>query len=894
MDDRQTEFTEEKKSRSVLFLLSAVALLATGVWAVWNDNVSRRPWKRYQWEFRHLEYHKASDALDAEQKRLEAEPEYQKLQQQLVAARASLERGETAQQIAKQQADLEALNVRLNDIDLEVRLVKSELEEAWYEYDHAKELGRPSEARRARIDTLEQHRVVAQAKLDELKAQQAQMENAIKELQAGVTNVESKIEEVSTERNNLQQKRDGLVVPVAGPISMLKVPKIEQTILLEYDRNAYNQPVSRVDRCVSCHIAIDKKGFEDQPQPFATHPDREVLLGKHPVEKLGCTPCHEGQGPAVNSVAQAHGDVPFWGEPLLRGDEIQARCDGCHAVAEGLPHAQDLAAGRRLFEQLGCHGCHLVQGYGDLQKVGPYLRRIGAKVDPSWLLRWVTNPHEYRPSTKMPNFMFQPEQATAVAAYLLKASADESASWQAEHPDPGGIDPGDAELVARGEVLTKTVGCRGCHAFEAGKHGPVLGAEKDIVPNLSNVAEKTDGRWLFHWLKNPRHFSPVSRMPSLRLSDDEARALASYLLTLGAKKAEPAARLAALDQPETIAAGEKLVRKYGCFGCHDIPGMESESRVGVELTTFGSKSVDELFFGERLDIPHTWHDWTFNKLKTPRTYATERIEQAMPQFDLSDEDIRHLIVFLTARNDHVVPAMYRYKPDDPLQQRVIEGERLVAKYNCTGCHVIAGQGGFIRRFYEDRPSYAPPILNGEGAKVQPDWLFSFLKAPVPIRPWLQLRMPTFNLPDEEAAALVEYFGAMAQLEVPFVYVNADAIPPGHIQAGRLLMSPDYFSCFSCHVRGDKKPEGPPEGWAPDFAMAKHRLNPEWIVEWLHDPQKVQPGTKMPSFYPGGPDDVLGGDDEAQIRALRDYLMVIGTPAEDRALQTVQRDGTPAS
>ena len=34
---------------------------------------------------------------------------------------------------------------------------------------------------------------------------------------------------------------------------------------------------------------------------------------------------------------------------------------------------------------------------------------------------------------------------------------------------------------------------------------------------------------------------------------------------------------------------------------------------------------------------------------------------------------------------------------------------------------------------------------------------------------------------------------------------------------------------------------------------------------------------MPSFYPGGPPDVLGGDDEAQIRALRDYVVSLGLP-----------------
>jgi mono/diheme cytochrome c family protein len=888
MARRDTEIDEEKKSRSVLFLLSAVALLVTGVWAVWNDNISRRPWKLFQYEFRDLEYRRAEEALAAEQARLEADPQYKDLMAQLATARQSLLQGETAAQIAARESELAALEKRLAVVDLDLRFVKSELEEAWYEHDHAKELGHPIDAERAKIDKLEEHRVATQKEFGELNQTKDRLESEIKELHAGVRSVEDKLAEATAERTKLEQKLEGLVVLKAGPVRMLQVPSIEQTVLEEFDRNAYNQPVARVDRCTSCHSGIDKPGFENEPNPFKTHPDREVLLAKHAPDKFGCTPCHDGQGASVNSVAQAHGNVPFWEHPLRSGEEIQARCNKCHMDVEGMRHAERIAVGQGLFEQLGCSGCHLVEGLEELPKVGPYLRRVAAKVDPSWLTRWVTDPHEYRPSTKMPKFLFTPEQGTAVSAYLLKASAAESEEWLAAHPQPSGVDATDAGLVARGREITEQVGCRGCHAFVAGEHGPQLGHDKDIAPNLAGIAEKTSGRWLYHWLKNPRHYSPVSRMPSLRLSDDEARAVTSYLLTLGARKTEAPERLAALAQAESIQAGEKLVRKYGCAGCHDIPGMENESRIGVELSAFGAKTIEELFFGERYDIPHTWEDWTFNKIKTPRTYATERIEQVMPQFDLHDEDVAALRTYLASRNEHVVPVKYRYKAGDIAQKRIVEGQRLVARYNCTGCHAIEGRGGFIRKYYEENPSSAPPALYSEGAKVQPDWLYRFFKKPVPIRPWLKVRMPTFNFSDEEANAVVDYFTAMARKDIPFVYVDAGAIPAGNVEAAKQLMSEDYFNCFSCHVQGDKNPEGPPDGWAPDLAMAAFRLNPEWIVEWLHDPQKLQPGTKMPSFYPGGPEDVFGGDEERQIHAIRDYLMVLGRPGGSESVQMAQR------
>src|SRR5207249_9023425 len=101
---------------------------------------------------------------------------------------------------------------------------------------------------------------------------------------------------------------------------------------------------------------------------------------------------------------------------------------------------------------------------------------------------------------------------------------------------------------------------------------------------------------------------------------------------------------------------------------------------------FGSKTKEELFFGDRTEIPETWDDWTLNKLRDPRIYATKWIEQVMPQFDLADEDVKAVRAFLASRTDAKVPVRYTYHA--PGEERIIAGRRLVARYNCTGCHVI--------------------------------------------------------------------------------------------------------------------------------------------------------------------------------------------------------------
>ena len=902
----------ESRSYTGLWLISSLFLLFGALWALYDDNIARRPWKKYQAGFNRVEIKHIEDAIDAEQKRLDGDAEYQAAEKRLKDAQASLASGENAAKKKVLEAELEQAVHDDQTKDLNLRFVKSELEELRFLYDDA--VHHQDEQKAAQvlheIESREALRQERQKIYGESQAHIESLQQQIKAVENDQKQAEDTLAKLTAPRDDLQQKLEGVSLgyfpgpkarpPFFGSEWQPKIPKIRQVVLEEFDRNAFKQPVARVDRCTSCHSAIDKPGFDDQPNPWKTHPKREFIFGKHPPDKFGCTPCHNGDGTAVNSVVQAHAN--FYDEhgeleelhlreslQLYRGEKMQANCIKCHTGVLHLEGAETIARGEMLFEELGCHGCHLTEGYEELSKengvsiIGPSLQRIAAKVDPAWLVRWVRNPHVYRPRTRMPNFFPErfvdpasaDEQALQIASFLLAKTREASDTWLGAHPSPG-VTPG-GDLAAKGRQLMDTVGCRACHALEEGEVAGQLGTDKDLAPNLSKIAEKTSPQWIYQWIKNPRGYSDIARMPSLRLSDDEARAIASYLGTLGAPKAGAADLQAKLADPANVSAGEKLVRKYGCPGCHDIPGMETESRIGVELSSFGSKTKEELFFGDRTDVRETWDEWTWNKLKTPRTYQTKWIEQVMPQFDLADDDVKALRIFLTSRTEAKYPK--QYTDQRPVQRDIFAGRRLVRRYNCTGCHIIEGAGGDIRRLYPEQLTLAPPILNGEGGKVQGDWLFGFVKNPgaVHIRPWLQVRMPTFGLSDGEAAGAIAYFEALDDVHVPYVHLERASLDPANVEAGKLLTSKDYFDCFNCHQRGAQKPQGPPEGWAPDLAMAHRRLNPEWIVKWIRDPQKLMPGTKMPSFYPGGPPDVLGGDDEAQMRALRDYIISLGLP-----------------
>ena len=62
----------------------------------------------------------------------------------------------------------------------------------------------------------------------------------------------------------------------------------------------------------------------------------------------------------------------------------------------------------------------------------------------------------------------------------------------------------------------------------------------------------------------------------------------------------------------------------------------------------------------------------------------------------------------------------------------------------------------------------PPPLGREGERVQPKWLYQFLLNPGVVRPpeKMKLRMPKFNMSDEDAMTLVNYFGAVAKQSNP--------------------------------------------------------------------------------------------------------------------------------
>ncbi len=713
-----------------------------------------------------------------------------------------------------------------------------------------------------------------------------------------------------------------------------------------------------------------------------THPHRDVLLGNHPVERFGCTPCHGGQGQALTAQsAHALTHEEFWLTPVLgldehtselserlsrerkkgkRADEhkiaglekeleekrsnlhgyLYTNCRRCHnevmmldfpspppETGETRDYAPNLSKGMALFEDLGCHGCHSVEGYpalDKLAKVGPSLAKVGSKVNGiEWLVDWLKQPRSYLPDTKMPVF-FPTEEMTKLV-YLKNGVKREGVVRSEEgmiivRTDDGTeyshredevnkvvdvvksiaafleqqtdslideIEPSyspSPEAVAAGEATVKSVGCLACHAVD--------GLGSDFAPKLDDVGSKVTPNFLRQWVDDPKSYDADTVMPDLRLSDTEVDNVVAYLMALKSATV-PSSKITTASYGNLVEEidseeGEKLVRLYGCLGCHNIPGFENEPKVGAELSAFGSKTVDEFDFGDTIGIEHSWHGWTLGKLTQPRRYQTRRIIQRMPVFPIDEEDARALAVLLKSFQAQKYPLSYIHQPSERIRW-VDTGRRLVKEYNCKGCHEIEAKGGEFVEVIADRredldlnqaKQFAPPTLRAEGAKVHPDWLFSFLKNPTPIRYGLDVRMPTFGFSDEDTTALVQYFSALSDEPFPYETITLTPMTQANLKVGEQIF--DSLQCISCHPeQGEVIPAGSDKTGRPDLSLAKGRLKEDWLIDWMKDPASFQPGTAMPQAWPkiGGVHQPVDGfainDAEQQIRLVRDYLLSLG-------------------
>ena len=333
--------------------------------------------------------------------------------------------------------------------------------------------------------------------------------------------------------------------------------------------------LQRVDRCTTCHLGVEDPTMKGAAQPFRFHPN----LAPHVPARFGCTICHGGQGLATDR-ENAHGNVPFWQEPLLPKGYVRASCGRCHKEGE-VPGVPELAEGRRLFETQGCRGCHKLNGVGG--SIGPDLTEEGAiRRYPEWLERHFLDPNAVSRNSPMPNFHFTKEQARALTFYMLSLTNEQMGTYYSS-----------VNLIPSagyGRQLFVEKNCIACHNIGG------VGAKSG--PDLRGVTQTHSTGWLDEQLVNPQMLYPGSTMPEYDLEKNARKALIAFMAAATVEDAQEI--LARRPKPLTpeeaaIEGGKQSFARFGCVGCHGLNlqgGVPNPNSQGGEVPSLLHASDD--------------------------------------------------------------------------------------------------------------------------------------------------------------------------------------------------------------------------------------------------------------------------------------------------------------
>lgn len=533
------------------------------------------------------------------------------------------------------------------------------------------------------------------------------------------------------------------------------------------------------------------------------------------------------------------------------------------------------------------------------KKAGPNLKDIRAKLVKEWIPGWIEDPAAFRPDTRMPTFRLEDEQVRAISAFLWQSAIDVKVPTHKQ----GDVARGETIFKSRGCLACHTIELDGApvgdgFATDLSRVGEKMNYDymvrwiynprerlQPYSPALNRDLTEADyaEKGLPFEFNAENHACPISGeelvyeqmtvMPSLRLTWEECEDVASYLMTRVSKDRPTLAEAPYMEDTALFERGKTLVKHFGCAGCHEIAGLENERGIGTDLTFEGSKPI------ERLDFAHLTHDakefkWYSHKgffeqkLRKPEVfdYEKERTEfekLRMPNFRLKDEEgndeVRALVTFLLGSVESRIPSGYQYAPEAGRERDQIDGWWVLKKYNCVGCHQFEpGVRPAVQQlpwFAGDKVVDAPPNLVGQGFRSDPNWLSSFLKDPSlgaadphrnGVRAYLQIRMPSFHLAENEIEALVKFFNAESAQTLPYQRPKQEPLAGEELDTARDAFK--FADCILCHATSDDPKDFKPSWIAPSFTLSEDRLKPEWVERWLKNPSLMMPGTKMPELF----------------------------------------------
>lgn len=427
------------------------------------------------------------------------------------------------------------------------------------------------------------------------------------------------------------------------------------------------------DRCVSCHVGMapGEMGITGAHVLAAHKP-----MAHDPTE-FGCTVCHGGQGRATEK-ADAHGDAPFWPEPMIPARFSYAGCGSCHTHLS-VPNETALGRGRALFEQNDCLACHKLDGRGGTLRVGgeggmegPDLSQVGAV---GYNLAW------YEDHLERQNRDSGTTWRTTFGPLLPSTRADIDVFLSSRVGAPG---------LVEAKSLFHSLGCRGCHKVNGvgGDDGPDLTRIGEKDPGLTDFThvpgERTLANWFAEHFRAPGKVVPGSMMPALGLTEEQIEVLTFYMFSLRHSSFPEAfwpndrVRGERFGEREFATDGATLYGTF-CAACHGPKGEGMRYPDNPAFPAIGNPEFLALASDEFIT----------------ETIRSGRPGRRMPAWGEKEGGMRPAeidsIVAHLRRLGGVMPIPDTMPPRWIATGRAETGRRLYASH-CASCHGVDGHG----------------------------------------------------------------------------------------------------------------------------------------------------------------------------------------------------------
>jgi mono/diheme cytochrome c family protein len=181
----------------------------------------------------------------------------------------------------------------------------------------------------------------------------------------------------------------------------------------------------------------------------------------------------------------------------------------------------------------------------------------------------------------------------------------------------------------------------------------------------------------------------------------------------------------------------------------------------------------------------------------------------------------------------IVPGYYRLKNDAKADPATL-GEVLLGELNCAACHSAPNSNHILTK--------GAPDLSNAGARLTPQYIRAYLSSPHTVKPGA-------TMPDIfHASEAQSKEGAVDYLTHYLVSLGGQMSPPtvdGNtllVEQGRKLFH--TIGCVACHA-----PEGKANTQVPSVPLPNlaEKTTVEKLAEFLMNPLKVRPGSRMPNL-----------------------------------------------